>query len=67
MLWIEMSRNESRLRDRTEWGLGRSLYTRSRKTDGSRWAFWENLLQVEKGDVILHLFGSDEPAFVGFL
>lgn len=63
MLWIEMSRNENRPSD--AWGLGRSLWSPSRKRDGSRWAFWDALLRVEEGDPVLHLVGSTNPAFAG--
>ncbi|MCS3782682.1 HNH endonuclease [Salinibacter ruber] len=63
MLWIEMSRDRSRPED--EWGLGRSLWSPTEKSDGSSWSFWDNLLRVEEDDVVLHLVGDDDPAFVG--
>ena len=70
MLWIEMSRDL--VHGAGSWDFTRSLWspTRNRprkRGDGSRWAFWESLLQVRAGDSILHLRGKDEKsAFVGF-
>jgi hypothetical protein len=49
------------------WAFGRSLWSPSRKTNGTRWAFWETLLRVEAGDPVLHLRGKgDRATFVAF-
>jgi putative restriction endonuclease len=67
MLWIEMWRDDE---DReTGWGFGRCLWSPAYKNDNrkSRWAYWDSLLQVKKGDQILHLRGKEELAgFAGF-
>jgi len=58
-----MSRDKERPRD--AWGLGESLHSPARNANGNRWGFWETLLRVEEGDSVLHLFGKDNPRFVG--
>ena len=48
------------------WGFGQCLWSPARKTNGTRWAFWESMLDVEAGDSILHLRGKGiDAAFVG--
>jgi len=65
MLWLEMSRDETH--GGGSWGFGQCLWSPSRKTDGTRWSFWETLLDVKVGDPILHLRGKgNSAAFVGF-
>jgi putative restriction endonuclease len=64
MLWIEMSRDKSRPND--EWGLGRSLWSPTEKQNGASWPFWENVLRVEEGDIVLHLVGEETPSFTAF-
>lgn len=65
MLWLEMSRDETH--GGGSWGFGQSLWSPSRKTDDTRWAFWEILLDVEAGDPVLHLRGKgNNAAFLGF-
>lgn len=65
MLWLEMSRDE--VHGGGEWGFTKCLWSPSRKSNGSRWAFWETLLQTQEGDLVLHLRGKgDQAAFVGF-
>ncbi len=65
MLWLEMSRDETH--GGGSWGFGQCLWSPSRKTDGTRWSFWETLLDVKVGDPILHLRGKgNSDAFVGF-
>ncbi|WP_251963919.1 HNH endonuclease [Salinibacter ruber] len=66
MLWIEMSKGTDRPGPEDEWGLGRSLHSPARNTNGNRWAFWETLLRVEERDTIVHLYGDDRKRFVGF-
>jgi putative restriction endonuclease len=65
MFWLEMSREEAH--GGGSWGFGQSLWSPSRKTNGTKWAFWETLMHVEAGDPVLHLRGKgDNAAFVGF-
>lgn len=65
MLGLEMSRGETH--GGGSWGFGQSLWSPSRKTDDTRWAFWEILLDVEAGDPVLHLRGKvNNAAFLGF-
>src|SRR5215203_5558141 len=46
MLWLEMSRDEAH--GGGSWAFGQSLWSPSRKTNGTKWAFWETLLHVEQ-------------------
>ena len=65
MLWLEMSRDEAH--GGGSWGFGESLWSPSRKTNGTKWAFWGTLLQVGAGDPVLHLRGKgDKATFVAF-
>ena len=65
MLWLEMSRDEAH--GGGSWAFGQSLWSPSRKTNGTKWAFWETLLHVETDDPVLHLRGKgDRATFVAF-
>lgn len=65
MSWLEMSREETH--GGGGWGFGQSLWSPSRKRDGTKWAFWETLMHVDAGDPVLHLRGKgNNAAFVGF-
>jgi putative restriction endonuclease len=65
MLWLEMSRDEAH--GGGSWAFGQSLWSPSRKTNGTKWAFWDTLLQVETDDPVLHLRGKgDRASFVAF-
>lgn len=65
MLWLEMVPEPAP--GGGEWGFTRSLWAPARSRRGRRSAYWETLLQVEEGDVVLHLTGKGtEAALVGF-
>ena len=50
-----------------DWGFSKSLWSPARKPNGTRWAFWETVLTVREGDIVLHLKGKNTKAnFVGF-
>src|SRR5215213_5459026 len=65
MLWLEMSRDEAH--GGGSWAFGQSLWSPSRKTNGTKWAFWDTLLHVKTDDPVLHLRGKgDRATFVAF-
>ena len=66
MLWLEMSRDP--VHGAGTWGFGQSLWSPSyERGSGRKWPFWETLLRVRSGDLVLHLRGiGQEAAFVGF-
>lgn len=67
MIWIEMSRDETH--GGGEWGFGKCLWSPSHKRGDRKrsWLFWKNLLDVQQGDVIIHLRGKGHlAAFVGY-
>lgn len=48
------------------WGFGECLWSPTRKTNNTRWSFWDTLLEVRIGDSVLHLRGKGaKAAFVG--
>lgn len=65
MLWLQMSREDDY--GGGEWDFKRCVWTPTRKRDGHRWAYWDTILNIEAGDVVLHLRGAGEEAhFVGY-
>ena len=62
MAWLEMTRTPE-LRPKG-WGLGDCLTSPQRKGNGSRWGFWETMLDIKKGDVIFHLKGKSPNSFL---
>lgn len=65
MLWLEMSRDETH--GGGGWSFTKCLWSPTHKRDGSRWAFWDTLMQVKKGDQVLHLRGvKPHSLFVGY-
>lgn len=65
MLWLEMSRNVSH--GGGSWGFTKCLWSPSRKTDNTKWAYWETVLCTRAEDTVLHLRGEGkDAAFVGF-
>ena len=67
MIWIEMSRDETH--GGGEWGFTKCLWSPAYKKGdrGGSWLFWNNILQVRKGDIIIHLRGKgDSAAFIGY-
>lgn len=64
-VWLEMSRDAEH--GGGTWGFTESLWSPSKKSDGSRWPYWESVSQVEEGDPVLHLRGmGSDAAFVGY-
>lgn len=64
MAWIEMSRDV--VHGGGDWGFGSCLWSPTRKQTGGKWAYWEALLAVQPGDLVVHLRGSQRDAkFVG--
>ena len=67
MIWIEMSRDERH--GGGEWGFAKCLWSPAYKR-GSRkssWLYWKNILEVQQGDIVVHLRGKDDlAAFVGY-
>jgi putative restriction endonuclease len=60
MLWLEMSRDQTHGGE--GWGFTECLWSPSRKRNlnsdgasGTRSPYWENLLRVQAGDLVLHL------------
>jgi hypothetical protein len=65
MLWLEMSRDD--VHGGGSWAFGQSLWSPSRNTNNTKWAFWETLLRVDTDDPVLYLRGKgDSAAFVAF-
>ncbi len=69
MLWLEMSRDVTH--GGGSWRFTRSLWSPTHKLNndgsmGGMWPFWENLLKVQTGDVVLHLRQDKGTAFVGY-
>lgn len=67
MVWIEMSRDK--IHGGGEWGFKKCLWSPARKKGprGGSWLFWNNILQVKQGDIVIHLCGKgDTAAFVGY-
>ena len=67
MIWIEMSRDE--VHGGGEWGFKKCLWSPAYKQGdrGGPWLFWNNILHVKQGDVVIHLRGKGHTAaFVGY-
>ncbi|WP_339784467.1 HNH endonuclease [Paenibacillus sp. FSL R7-0313] len=67
MMWIEMSTEETH--GGKGWGFSQCLWSPAYKiVKNSRrpWPYWNSLIRVKEGDVILHLKGNAEPGFVGY-
>lgn len=67
MIWIEMSRDK--IHGGGEWGLKKCLWSPAYKQGPRRssWLFWNNILQVKQGDIVIHLCGKGHTAaFTGY-
>lgn len=67
MIWIEMSRDE--IHGGGEWGFKKCLWspTHKRGKRKASWLFYDNILQVRQGDIIIHLRGEGHhAAFIGY-
>ena len=64
-MWLEMSRDEEH--GGSGWSFTECLWSPSHKNPSGKWIFWELLLRIKKGDVIVHLRGkTHHAAFVGY-
>jgi putative restriction endonuclease len=69
MLWLEMSRDFKH--GGGSWGFTLSLWAPTRKLNndgsiGGKWPYWESILNVQAGDMVLHLREDKKVAFVGY-
>lgn len=67
MIWIEMSRDE--IHGGGEWGFTKCIWSPANKRGSHKvsWPFWNNILQVKQGDIVIHLNGKGHTAsFVGY-
>lgn len=47
--------------------VGECLISPTKKANGTKWKYWDNLLKIKEGELIFHLCGKDDKAeFVGF-
>lgn len=66
MIWIEMSKDE--VHGGGEWGFTKCLWSPAYKIVGDTrriWAYWDSLMRVKEGDIILHLRGDSNSKFIG--
>ncbi len=64
MLWLEMSREEDH--GGGNWSFGKCVWSPTHKTNGTRWGFWETVKKIKEGDIVIHLRGRENAAFVGY-
>jgi len=65
MIFLEMSRVDTH--GGGTWAFPNCIWSPSKKKNGSEWPFWEKVLDVKEGDVVIHLRGKRPNAyFVGF-
>lgn len=66
MIYLEMSRDEQH--GGGTWGFTNCIWAPTEKKGaGGRWPFWEKVLRVREGDIIIHLRGvPPDAAFVGY-
>lgn len=67
MLWLEMSRDQAH--GGGSWSFSHCLWAPTHKqNDAGRWPYWDNLLRVKAGDLILHLrdHRDKQGSFVGY-
>lgn len=65
MIFIEMARNEVHGGD--GWEFLNCVWSPTKKQTGGQWPFWNKILNIKKGDIILHLRGVPPHAnFVGY-
>ena len=64
-MWLEMSRDEEH--GGTGWRFTECLWSPSHKNPRGHWSFWQLLLSVRKGDIVVHLRGkTHHAAFIGY-
>ncbi len=64
-MWLEMSRDEEHGGE--GWSFTECLWSPTHKKPKGRWAFYESLSKIRRGDLVMHLRGIRHAAqFVGF-
>ena len=64
MIYLEMSRDETH--GGGTWAFPKCVWAPTKRRDGSSWPFYSKILQINDGDVIIHLRGKKPEAwFVG--
>jgi putative restriction endonuclease len=48
------------------WGFGECLWSPALKENNGHWPYWDLLKDVRASDLVLHLKGNRNPAFVGY-
>src|SRR4051812_26630079 len=48
------------------WAFGECLWSPARKENGGRWPYWDRLKDIKAGDLVFHLRGKKNAAFVGY-
>lgn len=65
MVFLEMSRDEHH--GGGTWAFSHCVWAPTEKKGGGKWPFWEKILSIRTGDVVLHLRGKSPNAFfVGY-
>lgn len=65
MAFLEMARNPAH--GGRGWAFTDCVWSPTRKRDGREWPFWKKILDIEEGDIVLHLRGvPPNAAFVGY-
>jgi hypothetical protein len=65
MIYLEMSRDEQH--GGGTWGFTNCVWAPTeKKGEGGSWPFWEKVLQVREGDIVIHLRGKSDSHFVGY-
>ena len=65
MIYLEMARDETH--GGGTWAFLKCVWAPTKRRDGSSWPFYSKILQINDGDVIIHLRGKHPKArFVGF-
>lgn len=65
MIYLEISRVETH--GGGAWAFPNCIWSPSKKANGRKWPFWEKVLAINEGDIVIHLRGVQPNAyFVGF-
>lgn len=65
MIYLEMSRDEQH--GGGTWAFTNCVWAPTEKKGGGSWPFWQKVLKVRAGDLVIHLRGKSPNAyFVGY-
>lgn len=65
MIYLEMARDEAH--GGGTWEFPNCVWAPTQKQDGGSWPFWNKVLQIRKGDIVIHLRGiKPHASFVGY-